>query len=530
MKVLIAPVGSSDPYSERRGDEPGPVLTLAQHDSYDFIYLIYTRHPSGEPSRVVSIAGREQTVELDYKARAGRTRDAIGTRGGPSVQAAIDLVPLTLENPTDYREVLSQAEQVVRQIKEHLRELAGDDWSELVLDVSAASGTPALKAAMILLVSAGVLSTAGTAPRVFQVADPVYGEANKGRVSEVDVTVIEATRLVDHAADLMQHERLDAALEDLRRLRQITPSIRRRRLLGALIQYVEALQKHRLLAYGEARKAMKEIDRSDRTRLPLEPIAPLRARQIELLDTLHRGVDTVALLHDLLLSVERQRQRGEYADAVARAWQVTAEVLEQRAVDVYEQCCADSEKTAALERWFRAQRGCRVGPDEPMDLARAVRGEYMSLYPRNYRELLLVMNDVAVKNCFKLNLPEELALCFDRHLARQLRSRHAGLKGELIKELGRGMTAESLAEALVEGRTTRIKNYQDLFFWVNIVRNRTVVAHGHVEVDAVDAEAASLLVDRIVEDTYGLPAADHPFGSHTHHRTVQWIRQALRDA
>lgn len=513
MNVLVTPIGDQDPLSEKT-NERGSVLTLADHlqHAFDRVFLLYARHPSGEDSRVyVDASGNKRSLRLDYHALAEETRDALRADAPRISRDAVTLLPLVMANPADYRQAFTAAEQAARIIMQTLTA----EGNPYTLYVSAASGTPALKAAMILLVSSGLLATSdGPPPTVYQVADPRYVDADAGRVTTVDVTLIEAVRLISHSCDLLDAETLEAARENLQRLAKIAYSLARRQLAAALDRYVAALQTHQRLAYAQAEREMSNLLpdplTDPATSAPLGGIHRLIGQQI---DTLRAAADPgnrTALLHDLLLNAERRQRHGEYADALARCWRVVDEALwwrlkNQHGIGRDVRLSPDQRDMLTQNSSDEKLKERVLGPDGPK----------LPLYVEHVVEILHALHDTGITRALEMPLDAELGSQARERIDEQPKKLRDDLKRRLRNN--RSSTGDRFA----------MKTYDDLLAWVNFMRNHSVVGHGHADVADVDGAAAAALARHIVTAVAGAPATDHPFGLSEYRRFTQWARGAL---
>ncbi len=504
MDVLIAPVGDQDPFSWKN-DLKGSVLTLVEHLQPDRVFLLPTQLPPG-------YAGNGENRET-YSS-AIKTREFLQQHEAFQNGDAITIVPLCVENATDYTQVLGALHGAALQIMSSLR-----DVETLRLHVSAASGTPAIKADMILLVSSGVLSREGMdPPRVYQVANPSIQPDN--RVSTVDVTIIEAARLVDHACVLLRQEELDAACQDLKRLAEIAGSPARRALAATLDRYVAAHQLHEQLAYSRARQALSDLLGNATYRAQLDGIADLIRRQIATLQRLNNG-DPVELYRDLLLNAEQRQRRGEYADALARCWRVAEGTLRERLRDKHDVDLDDDGHALKLDQVARIRH---IDPKRTM-LDGESRRLRRTLYASQLMKVLDALGDSSLNNALMKPLNPEMQKQVNGRLVEQLKSHDQRLSRELRSKLR--LPALRNFNELAKTNTYRIRTYDDLAIWLNVVRNCSIVAHGHADVGKVDGEAAVALARQIVAAVVGAPERDHPFGPQAHEQTVQWARAAL---
>jgi len=481
---------------------PGSILTLVNQLKPDRVILLPTRHPSG--ARV-----NERGAKLDTYENAVRTREELYK--GEYCQRVTDVViePLLVANPTDYASVLESLRRSIKSFKNKL----GDGQARLY--VSAASGTPAIKTGMVLFVSSGELAPDRT--EVYQVADPRYVTAGETRISTVDVSVIEAMRLIAHVSDLLKGEALDLARENLQRLALISASPERRSLIIALGHYLEALQLHQRLAYRAARQRLSVLMSEKENQARLNRIASLIGQQMQVLHELTGGDKTV-LLHDLLLNAERRQRRGEYADALARCWRVVEETLREqlhRVHHVYEDGMVSVEQRVKLEQVFATRQ------TSPLEGNR-LRG---NLYVGLLVSILRALDDQVVAIALSQTLGPYLQRSINLCLQQQMDSGSDDLKADLRSSF-KIYTGQMIAELAFPGGY-KVITHDDLLRWINIVRNRSVVGHGYQDVGQVEGEAAVALARQVVSAIVGLPVPNHPFGLQEHRRMADWAREAI---
>src|SRR5579871_5884662 len=139
MDVLVAPVGDQDPTSPKNA-QPGSILTLAAKLRPALIYLLPTRLPAGlegtghrgSETFANAVHTREQLELLDFR-------------------PAVEIIELVVAKPNLPREILPEMERAAARIRQ---ECAIYD-EPVTMHVSAASGTPTIKLAAMLLVSGG---------------------------------------------------------------------------------------------------------------------------------------------------------------------------------------------------------------------------------------------------------------------------------------------------------------------------------------------------------------------------------------
>jgi len=495
LDVLIAPIGDQDPFSDP-GDVKGPVLTLAEQVQPQRVYLLPTKLPAGVESS--SPHNRETFAE------ALRTREQLLAADARLSTETVTIHLVIVADSTDYLHVFDALRGAARRITS---ELAHAD--ALSFHVIASSGTPAMQAGMLLMVNSGLLSRPQDPPvRVYQVAPPEPGQ--ESRVSRLDVSLLEFTRLVDQACGLFEREDFGAASIVLQRLADVAANADRKQSAMASERYALALRLHQRLAFSAARDALNELLGDHAVRTYFRGLVPVMRQQAAQLQRLIDG-DRQAFMYDLLLGAERQQRAGVYADVLARSWRVVEATLRDRA---------------------STQFG--------IDVNRAPEGGdgYVALLIKE----LEMCGDTALSTGLAAELNEPLRAQLNARLRDRLSTGSRQLRDALFVEfkLARSWTeqvkpSEQEEPAVVRWALSRLSStgvqpvstFGDLNRWVNVVRMHSVVAHGLLDVDELDAEAALALARQVVGATIGLPDESHPFGLRNHQQVTTLLRQSL---
>jgi len=192
MHILLSFVGFHDPYSKAliSGEErPGPILTVVRERRFDRVILFSTpRTADHTRSTAQAIAGQIDTLP-------------------------VEIIDLTLEDPTDYKSILSS-------LRQHCANIL-DRFPGVQLHISTASGTPQMHACWLLLVASGE-----TPGRLLHTRPPEFVSDKKPVVSEIDPTTIpfpemRPARLAfgeEHSGDVDIHDQIpaiDTVLEEV---------------------------------------------------------------------------------------------------------------------------------------------------------------------------------------------------------------------------------------------------------------------------------------------------------------------------
>jgi sigma54-dependent transcription regulator len=154
MRVLLSFTGFHDPYSKSligEEDQPGPVLSVLGGIHYDRVVLFSTPRTAGHS-------------EL--------TEAAIHT-GNANLQ--VELIHLNLDDPTDYRAILSALRHHGREIRER--------FPGAEIHIATASGTPQMHACWLLLTASQELPA-----RLLHIRPPQFITDGRPAISTIEVT------------------------------------------------------------------------------------------------------------------------------------------------------------------------------------------------------------------------------------------------------------------------------------------------------------------------------------------------------
>jgi hypothetical protein len=296
MKVLISPIGFSDPMSDK-GE--GPALTLCRYLHPDVVFLL----PTAE--------------RVDVK---GSTYE----RGEMTEKQLQEILPnseiyirsLDVNDPTDFSQIIHQLKSNINSILDQTQ-----NYPQREFWVNVSSATSQIQAACLLAVGSGLL---GLPPaRALQVADPRYVPESE-RVREVPVALLQEKEQIDKVARLFQGYLFDACAEELQSLRYLTSSRQRRDAVESwrlLCQAYAALDR---LDYETSYKAMSSLMEKIRGTSEYRSVTPLLEKQISTLERLRgsNAKENELILTDMYHNAQRRFNQGNFADTLARIWRV----------------------------------------------------------------------------------------------------------------------------------------------------------------------------------------------------------------
>lgn len=295
MKILISPVGLSDPVPDRREGE-GPALTLCRYLEPDIVFLLPT-------------AERLDIRDSTY-GQAKKTEEELETIL-PSTKVYIQA--LDVSDPTDFSQILPRLRIIIKSIREQTQ-----SHLEREFFINVSSATPQIQAACLLAVSSGLLDA-----KALQVADPRYVPRGE-RVREVPVTLFQETEQLDKVARLFHRYLFDACIEELKSLERLTSTRQRRdaaenwRFLCQAYAALDRLDYEN--GYGEMSRLIERIVDTREYHL----VAPLLTQQLYILKELKDSTkqENQLILTDIYHNAYRRFQQGNFADTLARIWRV----------------------------------------------------------------------------------------------------------------------------------------------------------------------------------------------------------------
>ena len=295
MKILISPVGLSDPISDRREGE-GPALTLCRYLEPDIVFLLPT-------------AQRLDVEDSTYE-RGERTEELMRII---LPDAAVYIKPLDVSDSSDFSQILPQLKIVITSILEQTQ-----NYPEPEFYINATSATPQIQAACLLAVSSGLLSA-----KALQVADPRYAPQGK-RVREVPVTLLQEEEQIDKVSRLFQRYLFEACIEELNSLERLTSSRQRRDAAENWCLLCQAYATLDRLDYEDSYGQMSSLIGRIVDTYEYRSATPLLKEQSSTLKQLKEGTakENELVLTDLYHNAQRRFRQGNFADALARIWRV----------------------------------------------------------------------------------------------------------------------------------------------------------------------------------------------------------------
>ncbi len=155
MRALVTFTGFHDPYSlglVGEEQQAGPIISLVKARAFDHVVLISTSNTQKNTSKTETAL---RSINPDL---------------------GISIIDASLNDPTDYAEILHELRTKVRPALEAL-------GTEIDLSVAVASGTPQMHAAWLLMVASGEMTA-----RILHIRPPRFVTADKPLVSEVDLS------------------------------------------------------------------------------------------------------------------------------------------------------------------------------------------------------------------------------------------------------------------------------------------------------------------------------------------------------
>jgi len=295
VKILISPVGLSDPVSERREGE-GPALTLCRYLEPDIVFLLPT-------------AERLDIRDSTY-GQAKKTKEELETI---LPNTKIYIQALDVSDPTDFSQILRQLRIIIKSIREQAQ-----SHLEREFFINVSSATPQIQAACLLAVSSGLLDA-----KALQVADPRYVPKGE-RVREAPVTLLQETEQLDKVARLFHRYLFDACIEELKSLERLTSTRQRRDAAENWRFLCRAYAAMDRLDYENGYREMANLMERIRNTNEYHSVAALLAEQLSTLKELKDATkqENQLILTDIYHNAYRRFQQGNFADTLARIWRV----------------------------------------------------------------------------------------------------------------------------------------------------------------------------------------------------------------
>jgi hypothetical protein len=344
------------------------------------------------------------------------------------------------------------------------------------------SGTPAIKQALTLLASSGVLGGEDRVVSVYVADNPEQVAPGSDLVHRVEVAFIEELRLVPAIRDLFAARRWALASDNLERLGRILGDLDRAAASHTVAQLLDLFEADDHLAYAKASGDLKRIRQSQDGRRALAHLPGLRDlfdAYAGILTSLAQG-DRAAILYDLLAGIEHRMHRREYADALARAWSLLEAALRRRLATHHK---IDLDRQTRLPQPQQHALGQTLNTDDQGNLRR-------EQYVYSMWEALNQLSDRPVQSLSSRPLPNDLAAKLDSALRIQLNE-----PGTLSDGLRYILRLPEFGPVNFPVITTwsRLRDY------LNVVRNQSVLAHGTYEVPPIAGEAAAALARELLK-------------------------------
>lgn len=291
MKILISPIGLSDPISER-GE--GPALILCRYHTPDVVFLLPT-------------AERLDIKDSTY-GQAENTQEQLETIL-PNTKVYIRA--LDVSDPTDFSQILPRLRIIINSILAQTQ-----NYPEREFFINVSSATPQIQAACLLAASSGLPPA-----KALQVADPRYAP-NGERWREVPLTLLQEAEQIDKVARLFQGYLFDTCIEELKSLERLTPSRQRRDAAENWRLLCKAYAALDRLDYETAGTEMTNLREKIRNTQEYHPVASLLEEQLSTLKELKGSIrqEDKLILTDIFHNACRRFQQGNFADTLARIW------------------------------------------------------------------------------------------------------------------------------------------------------------------------------------------------------------------
>jgi len=154
MNVLLTFTGFHDPYSVGligQDEQPGPIISLARAQRFDLIYLLAT--PNTEKQTSATVEALAETCQ----------------------ETKVDVVNLSLDDPTDYNAILFNLRQVIGELIAKRPEAS--------YFVSVSSGTPQMHACWLLLAASGEIPA-----HILNIRPPRFVTKDRPMITQADLT------------------------------------------------------------------------------------------------------------------------------------------------------------------------------------------------------------------------------------------------------------------------------------------------------------------------------------------------------
>jgi len=464
MDILIAPIGEQDPFS-KKNNQPGSAVAIADRVQPKITYLLPTKKPDGSTS-----AGTETYAQAEL------TREVLQQRI-PGI--VVEIVPLVVDKPNLPDQIFGALMPLIERVRKECAIWASEE-PLTTIHVNAGSGTPAIKEAVTLLASSGVLAQEGQRVEVYVVDDPAHVAAGENRVHAVDIGYLEELRLAPTIRSLFEARQWALARENLERMATLIANSDRLAVALTVSRVLSVFGILDQLSYTRAQSVFRDLLQRRETRRTVEvlpEVAELLSESGVCIDRLAKG-ERYPILYDLLAGMEHRVHRGEYADALGRGWNLTESALRER-LRVYHNLDLDMPTPSAEQKR-------RLGSSLALDDQGRIKSEQ---YVGSLWRSLLNLEDPVLKSIDNGSVPGDLAASINAELTAQLRvtSRLA----DALKRTFRNALGARPAQPCV----TVWANARD---YLNAMRNNSIVAHGEHEVSEIAARTAVELAREVL--------------------------------
>jgi hypothetical protein len=294
--VLLTFVGKQDPFSEKTGKE-GAIVTIVRKYKPDVVVML----PSAD---MPGVKDSTQTNAYD-------TKDWIFEE----VSADIDVYvkPLSLLDPTSYRQIMSEGEKELKALMDSLCK------EDVKFYLNSSSGTPEMKSMWLVWANSAFIPKAV----VLQVADPTF-VAEDDRVRELDIDFIEEVNRKNRAARYIEQGLFKVAAEELDSLSRIAYSSARTDKACMLRDICMSWHCWDLISYKEAYDRLAKVYNKYSNSRDIADILAIIKEQVDYLNNLKMETSSENMYNmvDLFYNMKRRFKREDYTDTLARFWRL----------------------------------------------------------------------------------------------------------------------------------------------------------------------------------------------------------------
>lgn len=331
-KILFSFAGHRDPFGD--GSTEGSVVTLVRHIHPDEVVLIAVNEQGTGFANEVA-----EWIHLEEVTGLPRESIFVETEAG---------------DPVDYTFTLSTVCRVLEKHRERWMSDNQDGSYEFVANAS--SGTPSMKAAMLLVKHMGLLGTGA----VYQVRDPKFVTETRPRVSEVPIGFLEESNRRDLLFQAIESQEFHHARSLLKSLSSTSISDGVRQSHAWLKHLLDGFEHWELSQYKDAKESMS---RSYKQMPETSALSSLRAFVKEQTDWLEdkqllSSHETDKNLFELYQSVCRYHQNKRFTDGLARFWRLLEGTIVWRLKQIQDQkpVSADEKQQQHVASTLKAQK------------------------------------------------------------------------------------------------------------------------------------------------------------------------------